>query len=402
VKAGGPASPTTFSPADLRFMRQALALAERGRGSTYPNPIVGAVITRRGRVLATGFHQRAGGPHGEAAALLALEGRAPGATLYVTLEPCCHTGRTGPCTEAILAAGISRVVVGCLDENPRVAGKGIRRLRRAGITVDVGCLQEEARAQNRGFFRSITAGRPHVTLKAAASLDGFLAPLGKRPPGTIHWLTGPPARAAAHLLRARHDAILAGAGTIRSDDPRLTVRLGKAKRKGSVPPPILRVVLDGRLTTPPTARLFGQRGERRPLVLAAQPEALPASERAGFERRRRKLAALADVVLLPAQGDHPGRIAAPVVLKALAERQVQSVLLEGGSELHATFVRAGLVDEVALFLAPQLLGGGVPIVAPWGSGADPLRFGPLRAVQLAGDILVLADVASPSGARQAR
>jgi diaminohydroxyphosphoribosylaminopyrimidine deaminase/5-amino-6-(5-phosphoribosylamino)uracil reductase len=388
------AAPTAFSSTDLGFMRKALALAERGRGTTYPNPIVGAVVTRGGRVLSTGYHERAGGPHGEAAALQALSGRAPGATLYVTLEPCCHTGRTGPCTEAILAAGIKRVVVGCRDENPLVAGKGIARLRRAGVRVDVGCLEDEARAQNRGFFRFITAGRPHVTLKAAASLDGFIAPAG--PLSGIHWLTGPSARHAAHVLRARHDAILVGAGTVRSDDPRLTVRLPGSS------PRILRAILDGRLRTPPAARLFRQRGQRKPLLLAARPESLPPGERAGFERRHRQLAALADVALLPARA---GRIAARDVLSALAQHQVQSVLLEGGSELHGTFVRAGLVDEVALFLAPQLLGAGVPIVAASGQaggrarGPSPLRLGPLRAQHLAGDILVTADVAIDAGSR---
>jgi diaminohydroxyphosphoribosylaminopyrimidine deaminase/5-amino-6-(5-phosphoribosylamino)uracil reductase len=379
-------------------MRQALALAERGRGTTYPNPIVGAVVTRAGRALATGFHERAGGPHAEAAALQALGGKARGATLYVTLEPCCHTGRTGPCTEAILAAGVARVVIGCRDENPLVAGKGIRRLRAAGVSVDVGCLREDARAQNRGFFTFITAGRPHVTLKAAASLDGFLAPLGPRPPGSIHWLTGPAARASAHVLRARHDTVLVGAGTVRSDDPRLTVRLPRgpgAKRTTTAFRP-LRVVLDGRLTAPPKAQLFHQRGEPRPLVLGAEPadSALPRGARASFERRRRALAAVADVVLLPAGAD--GRIGASAVLEALAARRVQSVLLEGGAELHGTFVAARLIDEVALFLAPQLLGAGVPIVhlpaAISGAERGPLHLGPLRATEIAGDILVAADV----------
>ena len=212
-------------------MGLALRLAERARGQTHPNPVVGAVVVEGGKIVARGWHRQAGGPHAEILALDALGRRAPRATLYVTLEPCCHTGRTGPCTERVLAAGIKRVVVGCLDENPLVAGKGIRRLRRAGVQVDVGCLQRECRSANRGFFRWIQEGRPQVTLKAAATLDGFIAP--RQTNGTanghirsrIHWITGPAARLAAHRLRAGHDAILVGVGTVIADDPQLTVRL---------------------------------------------------------------------------------------------------------------------------------------------------------------------------------
>jgi diaminohydroxyphosphoribosylaminopyrimidine deaminase/5-amino-6-(5-phosphoribosylamino)uracil reductase len=393
--------------ADEPHMQRALALAERRRGQTWPNPIVGAVITRREKTLAEGFHQRAGGPHAEVVALDQLGGHAQNATLYVTLEPCCHTGRTGPCTEAIIKAGIGRVVVGCLDENPLVAGRGVKRLRKAGITVDVGCLGDLARAQNRGFFRWVRDGRPHVLLKVAASLDGFIAPAGPRKPGTIHWLTGPPARAAAHQLRARQDAILVGAGTVAADDPRLTVRLppapGKSRRRPAPVDP-LRVVLDGALACPPDARLFREPGVRPPLVLgAARSGAKPKD--AGFERRRRALlAAGADVVLLP--GDRQGRIAPAQVLELLAQRHIQSLLLEGGSQVHAAFLAARLVDEVAIFLSPQLLGGGIPLAAgPGWTGDVPLRLGPLRAIQLANDILVSADVvpdAPPGSPRSPR
>jgi diaminohydroxyphosphoribosylaminopyrimidine deaminase/5-amino-6-(5-phosphoribosylamino)uracil reductase len=383
---------TALGAADEQHMRRALALAENGRGQTWPNPVVGAVIVRRGRVLAEGFHQRAGGPHAEIVALDQLGGKAAGATLYVTLEPCCHTGRTGPCTQAILKAGITRVVVGCPDENPLVAGRGIKRLRRAGVTVDVGCLGEQARSQNRGFFRWVRDGRPHVLLKAAVSLDGFIAPAGPRKPGKIHWLTGPTARAAAHELRARHDAILVGAATIAADDSRLTVRLAKPLATNVTGPRgPLRVVLDGALLCPPSARLFREPGALPPVVIGA---ARPASVRPeiGFERRRRALlAAGAEIVLLPA--DRTGRIPPARVLELLAQRQVQSVLLEGGSRVHAAFIAARLVDEVAIFLAPQLLGGGIPVAAGPGLPSEaPLRLGPLRAIPLADDILVSADV----------
>ena len=401
ARAAGP----NFDRTDVRHMRAALDLAERGRGTTHPNPVVGAVIVSADgrRVLASGYHQRAGGPHAEAVALSQLPagmaGKAPGATLYVTLEPCCHTGRTGPCTEAILQAQITRVVIGCTDENPVVSGRGVARLRRAGVRVDVGCLQEEMRAQNRGFFRWIRDRRPHVILKAAASLDGFLAPAGKRAPGDIHWLTGAAAGAVTHQMRARHDAIMVGAGTVIADDPRLTVRrtgeLGKtpaqAQRDDDANARLLRVVLDGRLRTPPGATLFRQAKARRPLVIGGRPPRLTAAEKAALERRQRALSAQADVVLLPS--DRHGRIPAAAVLGLLGERQVQSLLLEGGGGLHATFINDGLVDEVAMFLAPQLLGGGVPIAAGPGLPAgQALRLGPLRAIQLAGDILVTADV----------
>ncbi|HVU52408.1 MAG TPA: bifunctional diaminohydroxyphosphoribosylaminopyrimidine deaminase/5-amino-6-(5-phosphoribosylamino)uracil reductase RibD, partial [Polyangia bacterium] len=200
-----------FTPTDERLMRRALALAERGRGTTRPNPVVGAVVARGGRVLAEGFHRRAGLPHAEVNALARLAaGAARGATLYVNLEPCCHTGRTGPCTEALLAAGIARVVVGMVDPNPLVDGAGISRLRRAGVRVDVGCLGAECRAVNRAFAIWARARRPLVTLKAAASLDGFIAPAparrGRRRAPV--WLTGPQARRTAHALRAEHDAVL--------------------------------------------------------------------------------------------------------------------------------------------------------------------------------------------------
>ena len=360
-------------------------------------------------MLARGYHQRAGGPHAEIVALDALGRRAPGATMYVTLEPCCHTGRTGPCTERVLAAGIQRVVVGCKDENPLVAGRGISRLRRAGVQVVVGCLEQECRAANRGFFRWIGEGRPQVTLKAAASLDGFIAPRPARQAGAtgmIHWVTGPAARQAAHQLRARHDAILVGAGTVIADDPRLTVRLpaatprtgngdgrgGGSRVSGTGHFPLLRVVLDGQLRTPPGARLFAERGTPPPLVVTAQPRRLsPTEQRARARRERALRKAGAEVVTLPAGRD--GQVPLPSLLAELGRRQIQSLLVEGGSRVHGGFIAARLVDEVAIFLAPRLQGDGIPLAAgpalPW---AAPLRLGPLRVEPLGSDILLRADI----------
>jgi diaminohydroxyphosphoribosylaminopyrimidine deaminase/5-amino-6-(5-phosphoribosylamino)uracil reductase len=397
-------------------MREALALAERGRGHTAPNPVVGALVVAPGagasQVVGRGYHRRAGGPHAEIFALDEAKERARGGTLYVTLEPCCHVGRTGPCTEAVIASGVRRVVVGCRDENPKVAGKGIRRLRRAGLQVEVGCLEEECRRQNRAFFRWISEGRPAVTLKAASTLDGFIAPRHPGAARTVHWITSPPARAMAHELRAEHDAILVGAGTVRADDPLLTVRRpGKALGR-----PPLRVVLDGRLKMPPDARLLRERppgsngkgngapGVGHPLVIGARAARASASQVRQLEARQRALVrAGAEVVLLP--GDAQGRVPLPALLQHLGARGVQSLLLEGGATVYAAFIAAGLVDSVALFLAPRLQGGGVPLVGgeppgrPWEA---PLLLGPFAVEHFAGDILLRADVAPLSASPRRR
>jgi diaminohydroxyphosphoribosylaminopyrimidine deaminase/5-amino-6-(5-phosphoribosylamino)uracil reductase len=297
--------------------------------------------------------------------------------MYVTLEPCCHTGRTGPCTAPIIRAGIARVVVGCLDDNPLVSGRGVRRLRRAGIRVDVGCLERECREQNRGFFRVIRRGRPWVTLKVAATLDGFIAERRGRRRRAPQWITGEPARRIAHQLRAAHDAVLVGAGTVADDDPQLTVRVRGVRRQP------LRTVLDGQLHTRPGARLFAARGPAL-VVGAAAP---------GAERRARRLrAAGADVLLL-----RPGRghtIPLGRVLSALAARGVQSLLVEGGSRVLGAFIAARLVDRVAWFVGPRLAGTGVPAVE--GPGLDwraPIELGAPTVQVIDGDVLVTADVA---------
>jgi diaminohydroxyphosphoribosylaminopyrimidine deaminase / 5-amino-6-(5-phosphoribosylamino)uracil reductase len=345
--------PAAFSAIDERFMRRALLLAERGRGTTRPNPTVGAVIVRNGRVVGQGFHERAGGPHAEIAALARVRGNPRGTTMYVTLEPCCHTGRTGPCTEAILKARPSRVVVGCRDPNPLVDGRGIARLRRAGIRVDMGCLEAEARAAVRAYATWIAEKRPLVTLKVAATLDGYIADAHPRRGRAPVFLTGPAARRVAHELRAAHDAVLVGAGTARADDPRLTVRLpGHDPAAGP-----LRVLLAGRRPLP--ARLKMLRGRPEPIVIPRG------------QNVRRALEMLAR--------DH----------------DVQSVLVEGGATVHGAFIAAGLVDRVALFLAPRLIGGGVPIAR----GADlplakALRLGPLSTRTVGQDLLITADVLS--------
>jgi diaminohydroxyphosphoribosylaminopyrimidine deaminase/5-amino-6-(5-phosphoribosylamino)uracil reductase len=440
--------------ADLAFMRQALALAEKGRGHTRPNPMVGAVLVRGGRVLARGFHRRAGLPHAEIETLAKKGVRTHGATLYVTLEPCCHLGRTGPCTQAIEAAGIRRVVVGCCDENPLVSGRGILQLRGAGIRVDVGCLGEECRRLNRTFFKWIRARRPWVTLKVASTLDGFISSLEANPrdPSTRD-VTGKLARAHGHILRAQHDAVLVGVGTVLTDNPRLTVRLedrnsasmpvsvsvsgsGSDQRKAAgvvdlrerervvVPQPLsatrvpptnsltpsparpatrepapLRVVLDGHLRTPPSARIIRQLGTPPVLIIGAQPRqgARDAASRGKREQALRR--AGAEVLLLPA--DRQGRVPLLSVLRVLAERGIQSLLVEGGSQVHGEFVSARLVDSVAFFFAPRLVGKGRPIVE--GRGLDwrnPLRLGPFEVRAIGEDLLLQADVLLPKARRR--
>ena len=388
-----------FSEADRRFMRAALALAERGRGQTRPNPVVGALLVRGSRVLAHGYHRRACLPHAEIEALSRKGVRAQGATLYVTLEPCCHRGRTGPCTEAILRAGVRRVVVGCCDENPLVSGRGVLQLRRAGIRVDVGCLDHECRKQNRAFFLWVRARRPWVTLKVATTLDGFIAsgklsPRGAQDPGT-RFVTGPAARAHAHLLRSQHDAVLVGVGTVLADNPRLTVRLPGVGKPGP-----LRVVLDGHLHTPPSARLIRQLGAPPALIVGAQPRKGARDARARLARERALRRAGAEVLLLPA--DRAGRIAIPLLLRALAEGGVQSLLVEGGSRVHGAFIATGRVDSVAFFVAPRLVGSGRPIAE--GPGLDwrtPLQLGTLEVRAIGEDVLVQADVLAPKLRRRA-
>lgn len=378
-----------FGESDRRFMQQALRLAERGRGNTRPNPVVGAVIVKGGSVVARGFHRRAGAPHAEIEALTAVGMHAAGCTLYVTLEPCCHHGRTGPCTEAILASGISRVVVGCRDENPLVSGRGMAILRKAGVRVDSGCLEADCRRANRAFFCWITKKRPWVTLKAAATLDGCIGDGRERTrPGQMRWITGEAARACAHELRASHDAVLVGVGTVMTDDPRLTVRLpGSADRRAGAPSRPMRIILDSQLRTPADAAMFRESAEP-PLIVATGSLRTSPKTRA---RQRALEAAGAEIWFARANAD--GRVALAPLLRRLADRDVQSLLIEGGSRVHGAFITGGLVDSVALFLAPRLVGAGVPIVE--GVGLDwrkPTTLGPLVARALGDDVLLTADV----------
>jgi diaminohydroxyphosphoribosylaminopyrimidine deaminase / 5-amino-6-(5-phosphoribosylamino)uracil reductase len=383
-----------FGDVDRHFMRQAMGLAERGRGNTHPNPVVGAIVVKGGKVLARGFHHRAGLPHAEIDALAKLGMRAPGATLYVTLEPCCHHGRTGPCTEAILRAGIRRVVVGCCDENPLVSGRGVARLRRGGLDVAAGCLKEECYRQNRAFFKWVRKQRPWVTAKVAATLDGFIGDRRERErKNDARWITSAPARMRAHLLRAEHDAVLVGVDTVLADDPLLTVRVANQRKPRRFP---VRIVLDSQLRTPVTAALLRPApAHGAPWIIAAKPRGKNSRL---LSRQKALEAAGADVMFLAP--DKNGHVALPALLRALATREVQSLLVEGGSRIHGAFIRQRLVDSVAIFLAPRLVGCGVPIVESRGlDWRNPAKLGPLEIEKLGPDVLITADVVDPGKAR---
>ena len=312
-------------------MARALRLAERGLYTTTPNPRVGCVAVRDGAVVGEGFHERAGEPHAEVNALRAAGPRAASATIYVTLEPCSHHGRTPPCVDALIAAKVQRVVAATGDPNPKVAGEGFARLRAAGIEVSSGLLEDEARELNIGFQSRMTRGRPWVRMKVAATLDGKTALAS----GRSQWITGEAARRDGHHWRARACAVLTGIGTVRDDDPRLTVRHVATTRQP------LKVLVDSRLEAPLDARIL----EGANLLVAAAVE------------DRVKIAALrdrgAEVVVLP---DAAGKVELGELLRELARRELNEIHVEAGVKLNGSLVAAGVVDELLIYLAPSLIG----------------------------------------------
>lgn len=346
---------------DARWMRVALALAGRSLGQTWPNPAVGTVIVRDGRMLGRGATAAGGRPHSETVAIDQARGRygadaLRGATAYVSLEPCAHHGRTPPCADALAGAGIARVVCPLVDPDPRVAGRGIQALRAAGVTVDVGVLEAEARVVNAGFLSRIQRRRPLVTLKLAATLDGRIATRS----GESRWITGPEARRRVHLMRATHDAVLVGAGTARADDPMLDVRgLGTHDRRP------IRVVADGSLSLPVESRL-ARTAREQPVWLLHGPDA---------DAGRAMVLCHLGAELLPVEDEPGGALSMPAGLEVLGGRGVTRVLCEGGGRLAASLLSARLVDRLALFTAGKAVGGdGVPAVG--GFGLDRLSAAP--------------------------
>ncbi len=337
-----------YSAVDEQYMQQALELARGGLGFVSPNPLVGCVLVKDGAVVGRGYHQRFGGPHAEVYALQEAGPRAWGAVLYVTLEPCSHTGKTPPCADAVLHAGVSRVVAALRDPNPLVAGRGLARLAAAGIAVTVGVCEAEAHKLNEAFVKYITTRCPFVTLKSAITLDGKIATRT----GASRWITGELARQAGHDLRHAADAILVGIGTVLQDDPQLTTRL--SDRQGVNP---LRVIVDSALRLPLQARVADVATDRRTLVVT--------TARAVAAHREQLRTRGVEVVCLPAYDD--GRVDLEALWRYLGERGIASVLVEGGATLSATLLRRRLVDKVVFFVAPKIIGGdGISVVGTCG------------------------------------
>ncbi|MBI3608440.1 MAG: bifunctional diaminohydroxyphosphoribosylaminopyrimidine deaminase/5-amino-6-(5-phosphoribosylamino)uracil reductase RibD [Nitrospirae bacterium] len=338
---------------DEVFMRRALRLAARGRGWTSPNPMVGAVVVHDGRIIGEGYHRGPGTPHAEIHALRAAGSAAHGAVLYVTLEPCCHRfKRTPPCTDAVIASGVKRVVVAMPDPNPRVRGRGLRALRRAGLAVEVGVLAETARRLNEAYVVWITTGRPFVTLKIASTLDGKIATAS----GESRWITGPRSRALTHRLRAQVDAVMVGLGTVIADDPELTARSGLRGRQPH------RIILDERLGTPLRARVLRPRDGSWTYV--ATTARAPAA-------RRRRFEALGVKVLVAKS--RKGLVDMADVMRRLGRLEMTSVLIEGGAAVNASALRSGVVRKVIVMVAPKLLGGHDAVGSVGGESPRRLR-----------------------------
>jgi diaminohydroxyphosphoribosylaminopyrimidine deaminase/5-amino-6-(5-phosphoribosylamino)uracil reductase len=359
---------------DLFWMRRALAEAERGRGAVEPNPLVGAVVVREGRLLGVGHHERFGGPHAEVVALEAAGAGARGATLYVTLEPCCHQGKTPPCTEAVLGAGIRRVVAAMTDPFPQVDGGGFARLVAAGIAVESGLLDTEARRLNAPYLKRVATGRPYVIAKWAMTLDGKTATAS----GDSHWISGPRSRALVHELRGRMDAILVGIGTALADDPQLTARPPGPRRAA-------RVVLDSAARLPPDGRLA-----RTALEI---PVWVAVTERASAARTAALAALGCDILNLPGNGPVP----IVPLLDELGRRGVTNLLVEGGSHVLGAFLDAGQVDAVDVYVAPIICGGTGDFTSASGLGcprmADALRLDGLAVSVIDGDVRLQGTIA---------
>ncbi len=359
------------SEQDIVWMKLALAEAKKGMWRTSPNPCVGAVVVKNDKLIAKGYHKKAGTPHAEVHALRAAGKKAKGATIYVTLEPCNHQGKTPPCTEAILKSGISRVVVGMLDPNPLVAGSGCKRLSDNGLTVEHSIMEPECVAINRPFVKHITTGLPWVILKAGATLDGRIA----TSTGHSGWITNELSRKQVHRLRDRVDAILVGSGTALHDDPSLTTRL--EGRKGCDP---MRVVLDSKLQLAPTAKMLQQESSADTWIFCGSD----------VDEKKAKALIYAGAIIKPvAMKD--GALDLKAVLCELGKAQCTSILVEGGGQVHGGFLRQGLVDEVNLFLAPTFIGAdGIPLIGELGvkQVQDGPRFQTTRVRRFGDDILV--------------
>jgi diaminohydroxyphosphoribosylaminopyrimidine deaminase/5-amino-6-(5-phosphoribosylamino)uracil reductase len=354
---------------DERFMRRALALARKGEGSVSPNPLVGAVIVRDGRIIAEGFHHCCGENHAEIDAIRNATETIAGATFYITLEPCSHHGRTPPCVEALIAHRPGRVIVGAVDPNPLVSGRGIEALRQSGIETEVGVLEEACRESNRVFFKYIRTGLPYVTLKFAQTLDGRIAAAS----GHSRWISSPPSLRFAHRLRAVHDAILVGAGTVLTDNPELTCRLVRGRDP-------LRIVVDSRLRLSPDATVFSD-GKR---TLAAATRHAPAERRRLLEKK--------GIEVMEIGEDPAGRVDLRELLTLLGKREISSLLVEGGAAVATSFLKENLADRLIVILAPKIVGVGINAIGDLGIRRmdDALGFSFQRVTRRGPDLILYA------------
>lgn len=360
------------------YMGRALKLARRGEGRTSPNPMVGAVIVKDGRIIGEGYHVCCGENHAEINAIRQAREPIAGATFYITLEPCTHQGRTPPCVNSLIKERPARVVIGVVDPNPLVAGRGVAALARHGIETIVGIREEECRRLNEKFFKYMTTGLPFITLKYAQTLDGRIATAT----GHSQWISSPPARRYAHRLRSIHDAILVGAGTVRHDDPELTVRLVKGKNP-------LRIVMDSRLGIPPQARIL-QDQDRAPTIVA--------TSRRAPRNRLKSLRQLGIETILVAETEE-GKLSLPDLFRKLGQRGVTSVLVEGGAAVITSVLKEKQADRLAVIVAPKLIGRGVEAVGDLCitsmSAALDLRHSKWR--RLGADLLFTGEIAGTTG-----
>ncbi|MGI6451989.1 MAG: bifunctional diaminohydroxyphosphoribosylaminopyrimidine deaminase/5-amino-6-(5-phosphoribosylamino)uracil reductase RibD [Syntrophomonadaceae bacterium] len=356
------------------YMKRALELAVLGTGRTSPNPMVGAVIVKDSKIVGEGYHSRAGMPHAEIYALRQAGEAARGSTLYVTLEPCSHFGRTPPCVKAIVDSGIKKVVAAVLDPNPKVAGKGMAFLKNAGINCEVGILENEARKLNEVFFKYITTGKPFVTVKTAMTLDGKIATYT----GDSRWITGEKARQFVHQLRNNYDAIMVGIGTVLADDPLLNTRLDMKETRDPV-----RVIIDGNLDLPEEGQIARSSINQRTLVFTARIEKA--------DKARRLKAMGMEVIEV---GGSPSQVPIDQVLDELGQREICSVLVEGGAELNAYLFEHKLVDKVYWFIAPKIIGGRNAVTPVAGNGLalmkDAMNLQDAEIERMDKDILITA------------
>jgi diaminohydroxyphosphoribosylaminopyrimidine deaminase/5-amino-6-(5-phosphoribosylamino)uracil reductase len=372
---------------DEKFMRRALALAKKGAGAVSPNPLVGAVIVKNGQIIGEGWHQRRGENHAEINAIQSATESIEGSTFYVTLEPCSHYGRTPPCADALVAGHPARVVVGTADPNPLVSGRGMEILRQGGIETEMGILEDECVEINRFFFKYIRTGLPYVTLKFAQTLDGRIATAT----GDSRWISSPSSLRLAHRLRAIHDAILVGAGTIRADNPKLTCRLVKGRDP-------LRIVMDSRLTLPIDSEIFSDGGK----TLAICTGCAPAKKRTLLRQRGVDVAEIA--------GTNRNQPALSALLRKLGQREITSLLVEGGAGIATAFLQENLVDQLLIIVAPKIVGSGINSIGNIGieKMANALSFS-YRKISRRGDDLIIdirtacvrsADAPPPSSHRE--